>query len=401
MLDTYTTSGQATDPPVPAMLRLGFRPFFLGALIFAELTVALWTLVHTFSLPLALAPISPFQWHAHEMIYGYGLAVIAGFLLTAVRNWTGEQTVHGWPLLGLVGLWAGARISMFAGTGLLYAAAVLDLSFMALLMMAVAKPVIRARQWKQVGILSKLSLLAAGNVLFYMGCFGYLEQGVYWGIYGGLYLVVGLILTVGRRVIPSFIQSGVGYPVSLFNSRWVDIASLVLFLALFVVAVFTGARQLVPYLAAALFAVNAVRLAGWHTPGIWRKPLLWSLYLAYGFIVAGFLLLALSGFAGVSRFAAVHALAYGGIALITMSMMARVSIGHTGRDIHTPPPLVWHALATLVAGSLVRVVLPLAAPAHYLAWIALSQLLWLVAFGLMAAVLVPILVAPRADGRYG
>jgi uncharacterized protein involved in response to NO len=114
-----------------------------------------------------------------------------------------------------------------------------------------------------------------------------LESGLHWGVYGGLYLVIGLVLTMGRRVIPFFIERGVGYPVTLFNSKWIDMSSLVLFLALFIVELFIADKSLVPWLAGALFAVNAVRLAGWHTPGIWKKPLLWSLYVAYAFIVAG------------------------------------------------------------------------------------------------------------------
>lgn len=400
MIDTVVRE-QAPAPFVPAILRLGFRPFFLGALVFAELSVLSWALVYTFSVPLPMAPVSPFQWHAHEMIYGYALAVIAGFLLTAVRNWTGEQTAHGRPLLGLFLLWAAARISMLAGTALLYPAAVFDLSFVVLLAVAVARPMFRAGKWKQVGILSKLVLLGAGNLAFYLGCFGYLEQGVYWSVYGGLYLVIGLVLTIGLRVIPAFIQGGVGYPVQLFNSPLMDASSLLLFLALFIADVFMGVKSTVPVLAAALFAVNLVRMVGWHTPGIWGRPLLWSLYLAYGFIVAGFLLLALEGLGVASRFAAIHSFAYGGIGVITLSMMTRVSLGHTGRNVHAPPSSVGRALAVLAAGALVRVALPLIFPDWYIVWIGLSQLLWLVAFTMIAVLLIPILAAARVDGQYG
>lgn len=383
------------------VLNLGFRPFFLGATAFAVVTVAAWTLVYTFALSVPFGGVSPFQWHAHEMIYGYSLAVIAGFLLTAVRNWTGRDTINGAPLLVLFCLWAAARVSMLFGTALIHAAALFDVLFIAALVAAVATPVLRSRMWRQLAILSKLVLLGAGSIVFYLGGLGYLGDGVHWGIYGGLYLVIGLVLTMGRRVIPSFIERGVGYPVTLFNSRWIDLSSLVLFLALFVVEVFFAGSTLVPWLAGALFGVNAVRLAGWHTPGIWKKPLLWSLYLAYAFIVAGFALLALSGFAGVSRFVALHAFAYGGIGLITMSMMVRVSLGHTGRDIHAPPRAASLALIVLATGTLFRVLLPVLFPGHYLVWVAVSQVLWIVAFAFLAKVLLPILLAPRTDGRFG
>jgi uncharacterized protein involved in response to NO len=384
-----------------ALLNLGFRPFFLGAAVFAVISIIAWTFVYTLAMPVPMASMTPFQWHAHEMIYGFSLAVIAGFLLTAARNWTGIDTLHGTPLLGLFGLWAAARVSMLFGTALLELAALFDILFILALTAAVASPIIRARMWRQVGILSKLVLMAAGSIVFYLGSFGYLESGLHWGVYGGLYLVIGLVLTMGRRVIPFFIERGVGYPVTLFNSKWIDISSLVLFLALFIAELFIADRRLVPWLAGALFAVNAVRLAGWHTPGIWKKPLLWSLYVAYAFIVAGFLLLAFNGFTGVSRFVAIHGFAYGGIGLITLSMMVRVSLGHTGRDIHSPPGAATWAMLALTAGALFRVLLPVLFPGQYLAWVAASQLLWLVAFAILAKVLLPILTAPRTDGQFG
>lgn len=400
MIDLDTRQDYAA-PRGTALLNLGFRPFFLGAAIFAALSVVAWTLVYTLAVPLSTAPLTPFQWHAHEMIYGYSLAVIAGFLLTAVRNWTGRDTLNGTPLLGLFSLWAAARLAMLFGTTLIELAALLDILFILALIAAVAEPIVRARMWKQMAILSKLVLLGAGSVVFYLGSLGYLAPGAHWGIYGGLYLVIGLILTMGRRVIPFFIERGVGYPVELFNSKWLDISNLVLFLALFVVELFIADKTLVPWLAGALFALNAVRLAGWHTPGIWKKPLLWSLYLAYAFIVAGFLLLMLSGFTGVSRFVAIHGFAYGGIGLITLSMMVRVSLGHTGRDIHSPPRAARYALLALSLGAVLRVLMPVALPGYYLTWVAASQLLWIVAFAALAAVLLPMLTAPRPDGRFG
>jgi len=383
------------------LFNLGFRPFFVGATFFAVATVAAWTLIYVYSTPFATGPISILQWHAHEMIYGYSLAVIAGFLLTAVNNWTGMRTVHGLPLLGLFSLWVAARVAMFFGGALFHAAAVLDLLFVAALVTAVAVPLVRARLWKQMGVLSKLVLIGVGNLVFYLGYLGYLESGVHWGIYGGLYLVIGLILVMGRRVIPSFIERGVGYPVTLLNWKWVDISNLVLFLLLFIAEVFVNNSILVPYLASGLFALNTLRLAGWYTRGIWRTPLLWGLYIAYAFITLGFLLLALSDFAGVSEFIAVHSFAYGGIGMITISMMVRVSLGHTGRDIHAPPQAVTYALTALGAGAVFRVLLPLALPSHYVTWIFVSQLAWIASFAVVAGVLLPILSAPRVDGRPG
>lgn len=384
-----------------AFFRLGFRPFFAGASVFAVLTVVAWTLVYTLGIPLPITTISPFAWHAHEMIYGYSLAVIAGFLLTAVRNWTGIQTANGWRLALLFGLWAAARISMLAGTFLLYAGALLDVLFVAGLIVSFAHPVLRARKWKQLGILTILILLGAGNACFYLGALGWLSNGIDWGTYSGLYLVVGLILIMGRRVIPMFIQGGVGYAVTPSNRIWVDRATPILFLALGVIDVFSPDKRAVPWLAAALFAINLVRLLGWHTPGVWKKPLLWSLYTAYAFIVLGFGLLASSGFAGTSRFVAIHSLTYGGIGLVTLSMMARVTLGHTGRSVHEPPGLLSHCFLILLMGAFFRVLLPLMDMQHYIIWIALSQLAWILAFSGLTAMLLPMVWAPRVDARAG
>ncbi|MCB1777391.1 MAG: NnrS family protein [Candidatus Competibacteraceae bacterium] len=392
-------------PPMPhaniALFNLGFRPFFLGAGVFAILAMALWMGVYLFQLPLPITRISYFQWHAHEMIYGFSLAVIAGFLLTAVKNWTGIQTLHGFGLLTLFALWALPRILFLFGTRFILVAAMLDLVFVMALTGAVMTPVIKARQWRQTGIMAKLALFIVTSGFFYLGITGALPQGVYWSLYGGLYLIIGLILAMGRRVIPFFIEVGVGYPVKPFNAKWIDGSSLALYLAFFVVEVFMQVRWLSALLAAGLFIISSIRLIGWHTPGIWKKPLLWSLFIALLFIDLGFLLVALSRFLHLSPLPVIHAFSYGGIGLMTLSMMARVSLGHTGRNVQEPPRAMTLAFAALIIGALVRVFLPLIAPTYYLSWIALSQILWIMAFAIFTILYAPILIKPRVDGQFG
>ena len=383
------------QPSENALLELGFRIFFLGAGVFAVLTIGLWAGIYLFGLSLPISLISPSLWHAHEMIYGYSLAVIAGFLLTAVKNWTGIQTLSGKSLLGLFMLWLCARISFVMADGYIWYAVILEALFSTGLLIAVGRPVILARQWMQMTILSKLFLIIMCNGLFYAGVLGWLEQGLHWGIYGGLYLVLGLVLAMGRRVLPSFIEQGVDYPVSLFNSRWLDISSLLLFLGFFVAEVFLLQGQLSVWLALFIFIVNAIRLIGWHTAGIWRKSLLWSLYLSFWFITFGFLLFALAQWIGFSKYQAIHAFAYGGIGLITISMMSRVALGHTGRKVSQPPPGAAFALGLLLVGALVRVVLPIISMANYNIWIGLSQLFWMAAFSLFVITYLPILIKPR------
>ena len=384
------------------LFNLGFRPFFLGAGVFSVLSISLWAAIYLFQVALPMQSLSVSQWHAHEMIYGYGLAVIAGFLLTAVKNWTGVQTLAGKPLLYLFSIWAAARLLWLFGTSYLILAGILDVLFSLILLFTVSQPISKANQLKkQIAIISKLVLLTAFNILFYLGALGLIDQGVFWGIYGGIYLIIALILTMGRRVVPFFIEMGVGYPVTLFNSRWLDISSLVLLLLFLVVELFLNYPQISAYLALGLFLVNSARLVGWHTPGIWKKSLLWSLYLSFWFISLGFLLLAGVYFIGLSKYLAIHALTVGGIGTITMSMMSRVSLGHTGRDISNPPKIIGYALGIIILGTIFRVIVPLFETGHYTLWIAISQFLWIASFLIFTITYLPILTKPRIDGQPG
>lgn len=385
-----------------ALFNLGFRPFFIGAALYAVLGMLAWMAIFVFGASLPLGGLPAVSWHAHEMIYGYGMAVIAGFLLTAVRNWTGVPTIAGLPLALLCALWALARLLPFVNAERgLYALAALDLGFMLFLLVAVLAPIVRARQWRQLGVASKLVLLAAGNAFFYSGLFGWSDQGIRIGIYGGFYLIIALILTMSRRLIPFFTERGVGYSVQLKNRRWVDISSLALFVLFLILDVFAGARQAAAATALALCALHALRLYGWFTRGILRYPLLWGLHAAYAFMVAGFALYAAGVRFEVSPFLSVHAFAVGGIGLVTLAMMARVALGHTGRNVHQPPRTVKYALLALILAVVLRVFFPLLDMAHYRPWIALSQLFWILAFSAFLWTYLPFLVKSRVDGQPG
>jgi uncharacterized protein involved in response to NO len=385
-----------------ALDHLGFRPFFLLGALFSIFAVAVWAWLFRTGGHLPVTELSALNWHAHEMIYGYGLAVIAGFLLTAVRNWTGVTTLHGKPLLLLALLWLLARMMPFIShPDALAVMAILDLLFSLWLCWEIFRPIYQVKQWQHLGIVAKVMLLLVGQCFFYLGLFGVLEQGVQWGLYTGLYIIVSLILLMGRRVIPFFIEKGVGYPVAIRNFKWVDISSLVLMLLLWLFAVFVENRLPLAISALALFAIHAIRLWGWYTRGIWAKPLLWVLFLAYGWLVAGFLLTALGALGVSSPLFGVHALGYGGIGMLTLGMMARVALGHTGRNVFDPPKALIPIFALLFAGAVVRVVLPMLFPSHYLNLILLSQLLWIAAFVPFAFIYAPMLVKPRVDGTYG
>ena len=216
-----------------------------------------------------------------------------------------------------------------------------------------------------------------------------------------LVLILALLMVMARRVIPFFIERGIAGDVKLKNWKSVDWLSLILLLLLWIVDVFTSYTTLMSGLAGVLFVVHVIRLAGWYTSKMWRVPLLWVLYLAYASIVLGFALKFLQLWLDVSPFLAVHAFAYGGVGVMTLGMMSRVILGHTGRDISNPPSMVFWCFMLLLLGAGARVILPLFSMTMYTYWIAISQLLWILAFSLFIFIYLPMLITPRIDGRDG
>ncbi|WP_455234169.1 NnrS family protein [Thiogranum longum] len=395
-------SSAASAPSGASWLRRGFRPFFLAAGGFAVLSVLVWFASYSLEWRFAFGGLAPVTWHAHEMVYGYSMAVVAGFLLTAVSNWSGMPTLRGVSLLLLFLFWLLARLFLLlAGGDFLFAAASFDVLFMAVLVAAISGPIVRAKLWLNLAIVGKILLLLASNLVFYFGAAGKLEQGVYWGLYSGLYLILALIFTLSRRVLPFFIERGVGYPVKLYNNKWIDVGSLLLFLGFWLAELVAPNGPVVALLASALFVLNLVRLLGWYTHGIWHKPLLWILYLAYAMLVVGFALKAAVFFIGLSPYIALHAFAVGGIGMMTLGMMTRVALGHTGRNVFEPPPVLFWIFSVLFVGVLVRVVIPMFDPSHYRLWIGVSQWLWIAAFAAFFVVYFPMLTRTRVDGRDG
>lgn len=384
-----------------ALLNLGFRTFFAAAGVISVVAVLVWLGVYVLGWPWPSRQLPAITWHAHEMVFGYAMAVIAGFLLTAVKNWTGVQTLRGMPLLLLLVAWLAARVLLLAaGYVPLYWAAMADTVFGVGLVLALGYPIFKVRQWKQMGILSKIVLLLCSNLMFYAGLLGVFPDGERVGLYSGVYLVMALLFAMARRVLPFFIERGMGHPVTLVNRRWLDIASLVLFLVFWIVDILQPDGLPVALLAGVLFVLHALRLAGWYASGILQVPLLAVLYLGYGWLVVGFALKCAVYVAGISPSIALHAFTYGGIGMFTLGMMARVTLGHTGRSLDAPPAVA-QMISIMLAGTLVRVLLPLLDGSHYLLWIGISQVLWAVAFSLLLVVYLPMWLRPRVDGQPG
>jgi uncharacterized protein involved in response to NO len=391
------------NQPVPnfALFNLGFRPFFLLAGGFSLISIFIWGCVCVYGWLLPRLPFTPMQWHAHEMIFGYGMAVAAGFLLTAVRNWTNIQTLQGYPLAGMASLWLAARVVGWMIPEQILPMMLLDLIFDLWFIVAIFTPILRAKQHDQIGIASKLILLMLANLFFYFGVSGSMEQGIAWGLYSGLYVLLALVFTMARRVLPMFIERGVGYPVTLKNSKWIDRFGIYVFVLFMIADVFWRNVSVTAVLAALLAAIHAVRLVGWHTKGIWKKPLLWVLYLGYGGATFGFLLKALAPFTTLSPSLALHAFALGGIGMITAGMMARIALGHSGRNIQQHSRLLAPAFISLGVAFVARVLLPMISPALYKLWLGIALAAWLIAFALFVWEYAPILIKPRADGKPG
>ena len=384
-----------------ALFNLGFRPFFLGASIFAVISMAAWMLVYFSYVSVNVENISISQWHAHEMLYGYGMAVVAGFLLTAVKNWTGLPTVFGKPLMALFALWCAARLLFLFGAALLPWAASADLLFGLMLIVAIAMPIVKAKQWKQLAVVSKVILLWVGNIVFYLGCFGILTSGMQYAINGAVLLFISLILMIGRRVIPFFIERGTETRVQLKQYKWLDISILVFFVALFINAIFVQIPYLTALFAWTLFALNGYRLFNWHAAGIWRVPLLWSLYLSAWFINVGFFFYGLQALYSSLSILTLHIFTIGGIGLMALSMMSRVALGHTGRDVRKPSHWIGVAFAGLVVSVLFRAFVPMFAPQFYMSWMLVAAILWILSFAVFVVIYTPILLKPRADGAFG
>jgi uncharacterized protein involved in response to NO len=273
-------------------------------------------------------------------------------------------------------------------------------------MWAFSSPIFKKRQWKNLAFSGKLLLMLMANIIFYLGLLGYLDNGIHVGLYIGFYTMLAVIFNMGRRVIPFFIEKGLGCPFEAKNYKWVDASSLWLFLSFSVADIFIPAnhpqgKYLIVFLALSLVVLHGTRLYGWYHKAIWKKSLLWVLYIGYAWIVLGFLLKALSLLTSISPFLALHAFSYGGVGMITSGMMARVSLGHTGNNVFEPPKILHLIFALLFIGAIVRIILPIFFNSYYLQLIEAAQILWIIAFSLFFIRYAPMLIKARVDGRFG
>ena len=383
------------------LLALGFRPFYLLAGIFAVMAVPLWMLSFTSGAPVG-EYLSGMAWHGHEMIFGFAAAVMAGFLLTAVRNWTGQPTPTGAPLAGLVALWLLARVLMLTGPA--DAAAVVDILFLPMLGLAIARPIWQSRNTRNYKVLIVLLVLTLTNACYHLAAVNLLPFSLTQvSISAALDVLAILIAIMGGRVIPAFVGNAVqdAEPQRRTIIEIVAIGSLIVILT---AGILDQWILLSETAWSALFVVAAiahgVRLMLWQPFRTADNPLLWMLPVAYAWLPISLGMRALAHLGAVPSGAAVHALTVGAIASLMVAMMMRSALGHSGRRLVAGSAEV-SAFVFLQLAAIVRVLVSWVAPLFYRETMLISGFFWTLAFCIFLFRYWSILTRPRIDGRPG
>ncbi len=383
-----------TNPSrLAAFLSLGLRPFFLGAALFAILSVGLWALFLQGFDPIA-PTLGMSLWHRHEMVFGYGSGVLAGFLLTAVANWTGRAPLAGAGLAGLWGLWLAGRVAMMLGAPQV-PVALLDTSFLPLVCLIVGREIVVARNWRNLMVLVPVGLVALGNAVFHyeIATGGAPQYGLRFGL-GGL---VFLVMLIGGRIVPAFsrnwlVKRGAARRPAEFGrlDGMVLLVSLVVLGRWILVPVggVSGAGLLL------IAGLHILRLSRWAGLATWPEPLLFVLHVAYAAIPAGLGLLGLGAVTGEVELlvAAQHVLGIGVIGGMTMAVMTRAGLGHTGQALHADAWLKG-GFGLIFLSALTRVLAVFSDGETRL--LQVTALFWIAAFAIFVARIGPGLVTPR------
>ena len=386
-----------------ALFRYGFRPFFLAAGLAALLLVPWWAAALAWGVPLGTSwPAA--LWHGHEMLFGFIVAAIAGFLLTAVPSWTGARGFAGWPLVLLAGLWLTGRIGVSASAGLpLPVVAALDLSFLPALAGFVLVPLVRARN-RNSPLLAVLLTLWLTNVAFYWGLTHGDSIFARHALLVGIDIVLLLVTVIGGRIVPAFTSSALkqqGIGISLRAWRGMTPLAVGVMVVAVICDLFRPESVAAGAVALAAGVIQAVRLAQWRMLRTLRTPIVWVLHVAYLWLPVGLVLKGLALIFALA-FAAyyLHALTIGAAALMIMAVMTRASLGHTGRPLVVSRATAY-AYGLLAAAAVVRVFGPALLPLAYVKIVVLAAALWAVAFGIYLWGYTPMLIAPRVDGKPG
>ncbi|NRG18220.1 NnrS family protein [Rhizobiales bacterium] len=386
---------------IPTVFTAGFRLYFLAAGAFALFAMVAWLFwlgVHaaggSFAEP--WTAVAPQLWHAHEMVYGYTVAVIAGFFLTAVPNWTGSPPARAMFVAGTGFVWiAGRLVIWFSGFLDPVFVALVDLAFVPLLGLKIGGNLLKKTQSRNLIFLGLLTLLFAGNLLMHLEWLGVSGGDAMAGVRLGLLTTVAMIAIIGGRVVPGFTRNALnraGYSGKMPVLRPVfDRVGIVSAVLLALAAGLDAPSVVIGSLAAIAAVSNGIRFAGWRFQATWREPILWSMHLAFALLVAGYAALATAHlFGDPSEIGALHLLGVGAAGGMTLAIMTRAALGHTGRPLVVSTPIAV-AYASIALAAVIRACGPALLPDHYYSVMFVSGGLWLAAFTLFLAVYLPVL----------
>ncbi|WP_419903327.1 NnrS family protein [Kiloniella sp.] len=391
---------------IPAFWRAGFRPFFLSGAFYALLVLCLWILSLTGYLEYN-SYIAPSLIHGHEMLYGFGVAAIAGFILTAMPNWTNTPPLSGLPLAGLYSLWLLGRISLWAGTSLPFVLlAAIDLLFLPALALMTARVLYKAGNKKNLMLPGIFMVLALGNLAFYLSEMSVIEVSSRTILEAAISILILLITIIGGRIVPAFTRNALhrqGIMVEVSAPAKLSMACIIGTFLMVLGDLFVSANspEVFAGFCLLLALIHLVRLYYWKGWLTLNDPLLWSMHIGYLCIPAGLLLKSYGLYEyGYFWEGALHALTTGAIATMVLVVMIRAGLGHSGSPLQTRP-LLTSALIAITLAAIFRVAQsvyegPLSIPILHT-----SGLLWTIAFGFYVIHFLPIMLKPRLDGKPG
>ena len=378
------------------LLRLGFRPFYLGTALLACLAVPLWIAIFLGRIQVPL-PMSPLLWHAHEMLFGFAAGVVVGFLLTAVKAWTGLETARG-PLLGALALlWLAARLASLVAPYAVYAT--LDMLLLPAVAAVLLRVLIKAGNKRNIPLICLLLLMAAANLVFHLSVLGIVAVPAVSALYAELALILMVVSVITGRVVPMFTRNVT--PGLVINMpRKFELSLLAVTAVALALWVFAAPAPAVLVASLAAGVMHAVRLWKWHPQVTFKRPILWILHASYAWLPLGFVLLALAQLGWVVPSLAVHAFAVGVIGGLIIGMVTRTARGHTGRPLQpSRGEVVAYALVMLAA--VLRVLVPAVQPAWYAYALEGAACLWAIAFAIYLVIYTPWLMRTRLDGKDG
>lgn len=401
-MSTNVLDGKRAGAP-RVFFAYGFRPFFLLAGVSAAVLVPMWVLVLSGVFGLG-GSVPPMGWHAHEMLFGFAAAAIAGFLLTAIPSWTGTLGVSGRPLMALVALYLAGRVASLPALADHPLAAAVDLAFLPALGALVARPLIKAGKARNTAFLGLLALLTLANALFRLEWMGVTAATAQQGILLAIGIILQMIAVIGGRIVPNFTQNALRLRdpnLVIKPAPQLERAVLVLTLLLIPADLLVPGSVVAGLLALAAAVAHGVRLSRWKGLRTLDLPVLFILHVGYAWIVVALALKGLEYAAGLPLGKAwLHAMTAGGFTTMILAVMSRAALGHTGRAIVVSRVTI-AAYVLVGLAALARTVLPMVPDGAWTPVLHSAGTLWALGFALFLWVYAPVLTGPRADGRPG